>query len=255
MNITLDQYVINAIKNYPILYHSKSYFQSKMKVLDYLLNNIGNGICDDNDLEEHLAYVDTSLTINDIESYITGAQLFNGYTKVKIIKGGTTNNVFEFPCLDSCAANGVTEADKASYKDVVYWSKSRYHEHSLYPNFSEAYSLVYQCPSFMELDKSFIEGALGFYNYCFEFFKTKESLYLHAFPRSTEKESADCSKRFANVLKNYESYEEITESYGVPYTGDIYEFQVKLWELEKYRIINFVNSTIKVLEDKLFTNG
>jgi hypothetical protein len=242
MKITLDQYVIHCIHSYPGIFHDNSYDQSKWKVLNQLLNVIGNGIINDVDLECELYSVGTDLTMDDIKGFISGETLFYGYIELKNIRG------HDFPKIDSMIDDLVLEKDKENFPDVIHWTKSKMNEFTPYPNFKEKYSTVFQCPSFMELDRSFIEGAIEFYEYCLEWFETKESQYHGAFPCATEKETEQSINAMEKMLKRYNSNEEISEAYGVEYLGDVYDFQVRRWQKEKKRVLGFINTTIEFLK-------
>lgn len=48
--LTPDEYFLRCVFDYPMLYASESMYISQMKVFDQLLNVIGNGIDDKEDL-------------------------------------------------------------------------------------------------------------------------------------------------------------------------------------------------------------
>lgn len=246
----LDQLVIGYIKEFPTLYQGKSYNESKMKVLDYLLNVIGNGIRDNDELREELSKIDHSVEMCDIRDIVSGEKIYTGYAEVKDYGEGGFS--YTMPVLDSAICS-VPESKKHNYPEVIYWSESYYHPHELYPNFQEKYSTIYICPSYFDIDDSFIEGAIEFYKYALQWLKDNESKYHYAFPKQSEEESQEIVKSFSKKLSSYDCKDSVSEAYGCEFTGDVYDFLVSRWQKEKNRIIDFINQSISKLEEKEVT--
>lgn len=241
----LDQYIINRIHVYPSLYSGKSYTESKIRVLDQLLNVIGNGIRDNEELTEEMGYINDALTMKDVERYVTGEQLFYGYTRIKEFQNG--DKTFSFEDFSSSIDETVLDNDRYKYPDVIKWVKCTYYPFNPYPNFQEEYSTIYQCPAYLDLDESFISGAVEYYEFVKNWFNKHESEYHYSFPQSTKEKTERTIKDMEDILDKYETYEDVEKAYGVKYNGDVYEFLVTRWKKEKKRIFKFIDETLELL--------
>lgn len=250
MSISIDQYVISTIYKFPSLFNDMNYYQSKMKVLDHLLNTIGNGISNGDELLEHLSDINNDLTMDDIKPYITGEPLFYGYFDVTTYTDKETGEIHHHPANISKSIIS-TEADKVNHTDVVLWLSVLHYKFRPYPNFLKGYSTVYRCPSYLNLHKSFIEGAIEFYKYCLELLIEDETRYHNSFPCASDAETKLRLRELRQHLNTYSSNEQISEEYGVTFTGDLYQFEVDRWNKEKSRIILFINETISLLKAHL----
>lgn len=248
--ITVDAYVMNCIKHYPSLYSAPSYYKAKMKVLDQLLNVIGNGIRDNEELIEQLEMTDTNITMDDIAKHVSGEKLFYGYTKVTTYEEDG-KVVFTSPDRTGKSYNGVLESEKDQYPDVVYWIECSYNEHKPYPNFKEEYSTIYKCPRYLKLDPSFIEAAIEFYEYVKEWFNDNEAHYSYAFPCATKQETDRRLKEIKQYMTKYKTWDEISEAYGIEYKGDLYQLQIDRWTKEKKRIFQFIEKTLTLLKENI----
>lgn len=248
MSLTLDQYVITQIHRFPTLYGSTgSYEVSKMKVLDHFLNVIGNGIRDNEELSYAINDIDTSLSMKDIEKYIHN-DLYYGYYKTETIGDGE----FSIEIADSSSESIVVIGnEKDKHPDIKKWIEVGAYDFDPYPNFQEEYSTIYQCPQYLELDPSFISGAIEFYEYVIKWFEENESKYHSAFPCDTDKKTAQRTEDLSGFLKSYETKQEIYEAYGCEFNGDLEDFQIRLWNKEKTRIFSFIDQTINKLKNSL----
>ena len=260
----LDRYIITRIHQYPTLYAGKTYFEARLKILDQLLNVIGNGVRDDWELKEQIQF-NPDLTMTDIECYVSGKPLFYGYTaencKTETIGEGEDSFTFTSHSGDPEDFYITSEAEKADHPEIVDWMESSMHPFTPYPNFQSKYSTIDQCPTFMKLDDSWIVGALEFYEYCHKWMhdSKKVSKYSSAFPCATERETnrrtADM-KRFLSDEK-YKTNADISKAYECEFRGsrdndqDVHDFQVRRWKQEKKKILRFMRVMIGYLTQEM----
>lgn len=236
MKITPNQYIQTCIVKYPTLYAGKglTYKDSKLRALDQLLNVLGNGIRNDEELAERFSFIPTT---EYSDKYHTN-DIYYGYKEFEEMKG------FSFPkepgidCLD---------CDRKNYPDIIYWMKSSVHPFRPYPSFDEKYSTIYQCPSILDFGPDWIDAILFFYKECQKWLVEHELEYSYAFPKPTEKETDRSIKEMEAALSKYDSNEKISEAYKREYHGDVYDFQVRRWKKEKARINKFLEKTISML--------
>lgn len=237
--LTPDQCVKRAICQHPTLFAKNSFEESKFAVLDQLLNVIGNGIRDDEELDEQV-FVEKVPDFSDYEKYIK-EEIFYGYEKVRSIEGTD----ILIPEGDSITC---VESDKHLYPNVKKWIHAKkVNEKAPYPNFDEKYSTVYRT-DFSRLGDNWIEAAIWFYEEAKSRLEKYESSYHYAYPCKTERETVN---RKADQLKYFgdRTNEEISRDWGYPYDGDIEKFLVGKWQKEKSRIFEFIDSTIFYLKD------
>lgn len=241
-----DEYIVNSINNYPTLYLKYSFEQSKIAVLDHVLNVIGSGS-------------------DDFERMITGkpksfAEIENWFGENKVYeyeKNGSRKIVFE-------SSENTMEIEK--YKDYF---------HVPYPNFQKRYSLVYS-ENYKVMSDEWKKAALDFYLYAKDFFqdKNKSKHYHYAFemesltkPEKSDTEESRKLSRLYNTRMNLISdmkkafekrtEEQINKDYGVEFKGDktndadICKFLENRWLKEKERIQKFLDQTITMLESDL----
>ncbi len=241
-----DEYIVNSINNYPTLYLKYSFEQSKIAVLDHVLNVIGSGS-------------------DDFERMITGkpksfAEIENWFGENKVYeyeKNGSRKIVFE-------SSENTMEIEK--YKDYF---------HVPYPNFQKRYSLVYS-ENYKVMSDEWKKAALDFYLYAKDFFqdKNKSKHYHYAFemesltkPEKSDTEESRKLSRLYNTRMNLISdmkkafekrtEEEITKDYGVEFKGDktndadICKFLENRWLKEKDKIQKFLDQTITMLKTDL----
>jgi hypothetical protein len=259
-NPTPEQFIHHSISQYPTLYASKrGYAVAELHILDQLLNVIGNGVRDNQELREHLSEVEE---VELDQRYFTD-DLYYGYFEVK--KFGEGEDAFYFPEGEPISC---VEEDKVKHPDVVHWTLCRgYGEekpflYNPYPNFRKEYSVIYQCPEFLELGDEWLKAAIKFYEYCQQFFVDYAPHYHSAFPTHSaggdERRLADFAEMIGREDK-YETFDDITKGYNyrtpedkwIPYEGDNHEFLTLKWQRQLEGINEFLTETIKLLNSKL----
>ena len=175
---SVDNYVKQHANEYPSLYIGRSFQETKMKVLDQLLNVIGNGIRDDDELMTELfACPDVDV---DISKWFD-TKISNGYEEIREFDISGTHKKYAMPVGNSTVT--CTEAEKADHPEVKLWIECGQHPFNPYPNFKEAYSTIYQCPIYvMLLEKDWIDAAIEFYEYSKQWIVDNESRYHNAYP-------------------------------------------------------------------------
>lgn len=242
MNLqTPQEHVLTQLVTYPSLYSFSTFDAVKLKVLDQLLNVIGNGVRDTEELLENLKVV--LVDISTASRLITSEPLYYGYYKVRKIGS------FEMGEGDSI---DVLESDRVNYPDVVYWLEaSRHSDFAPYPNFKEDYSIVYRS-DFHLLGPDWAEAAIWYYKQAQKFFETTPEKYHYAFPCASDRESNNQLADFTERLKSYANNEEISIAYELEYTGDPAEFLTRRWQKELTRINQFIANTITKLENQTY---
>jgi hypothetical protein len=233
--LTPDEYVVNKIQSYPTLVLSETYETSKLKVFNQLFNVIGNGVRDDEELLEQISGEPMVLSEKAFkETYWYGYDI----------------DLTEKHCIE--LVTDCYESDKLNYPKVSDWIELKIYPFNPYPNFQVEYSTVYQCPIFLTLGEEWIRAALHFYKHCKEWFKTNWQYYHLAYPQMGENgndKSKFQQKDMMEWLEKYSTHEEVTEAYGVEYDGDVDKFMKKRWEKELNRINDYIDSTIRMLEN------
>lgn len=241
--LTPEQYVKRAICQYPTLFAKNSFEESKFAVLDQFLNVIGNGIRDDEELDEYLL-VDELPDVSKFQKYLDET-IWWGYEKVRSI-GAKKPNGEEILMPDGDSITCI-ESEKNLYPEVKLWYDAKKHTECVpYPNFNEKYSTVYQT-TFSRLGNEWFDAAIWFYEEAKSRIEKYESSYHYAYPCKTERETEN---RKASQLSHFgtRTNEEISRDWGYPYDGDIEKFLVGKWQKEKARIFEFIESTISYLE-------
>ena len=255
MTPSVNEYINASIKYHPSLYAGRgtSRVQAEMKVMNQLLNVIGNGIRDNHELAEHLGPHE-SFSDSDVKKYLVD-DIYVGYEKVKIWGEGTDHE-WTFPDGDSLCY--VPDRERDQWPTVKYWMKSSVYPFNPYPNFDEKYSTIYQCPDYLKLGDDWIEKAIEFYIYCRQWIVDNEGDYHGAYPCTEDTDSKKRIEDFKRFADKYETYEEITEAYGkhsgdyrCEFTGDWDDFLRKLWARNKADIMEFIDGTLVLLYSEL----
>lgn len=238
---TPTEYVEYCLYSHPTLYSASVFDVAKFRILDHLLNVIGNGISDPEELREKLAYQEYDR--EKALRYIGKEPLYYGYHNVTVI------GEYTFPDSNSGSGTlyGVLESEKINHPDVKKWVECEKIEHiNPYPNFSKAYSTLYRT-DILSYGNEWREAIKWFYMSCLEYFKGNCSGYSYAFPCAkaieTEYRLRDMKKR----LTQYESNEEVSAQYNHPFNGNVEDFLTSRWEEERNRIINFIEESLKLL--------
>ncbi len=236
--ISPDQFIKASICQFPTLYACETFEYSKFRVLDQLLNVIGNGIQVDEELDEYL-FLEKVPDFSDYERYIH-EEIYYGYEKVRAMEGSDVL----FPEGDSITC---VESCKHLYPNVKKWVHcKKIKEKAPYPNFKKEYSTVYRT-NFERLGNEWIDAAIWFYQEAKVLLEQYESTYHYAYPCATERETEN---RKADQLKAFgeRTNEEISRDWEFPYDGDIDKFLVGRWQKEKTRIFEFIATTISKLQ-------
>ncbi len=241
-----DEYIVNSIHNYPTLYLKYSFEQSKIAVLDHVLNVIGSG---SDDFERMITGKPKNFA--DIEPWFGEKKIYESE------KNGSRKIVFE------------------SSEDTMEIEKSNDYFHNPYPNFKKRYSLVHS-ENYKMMSEEWKKAALDFYLYAKEFFqdKNKSKYYHYAFEMESlnkpEKSNTEEYRKLSmlynvrinlisDMKKAFEkrTEEQINKDYGVEFKGDktndadICKFLENRWLKEKERIQKFLDQTITMLESDL----
>lgn len=245
---TPDDYVKHVIVMYPTLYAGKGihdYPTCRLKVFNQLFNVIGNGIRDDEELLEEISYDSCAHEFNETD-HIKGS-FYYGYTEMDEVKDDNGNIIASFPKVGSSIT--IPERDKNKHPEVVKWLRCSAYPFKPYPNFKEDYSLVYKAPIFLELGNEWIFSAIRFYESCRTWFQTNECKYHGAFPCENEDEDNRRISQMEGFLKKYKTHDEITKAYECEFNGDVVDFMIRRWEIERTRIHKFIDKTVDMLQN------
>lgn len=238
---TPKEFVLARLAEYPSLYSSPTYQDVAMKIYEQLFNVIGNGIRDDEELEEELRYNEVPYT--DALKFITDESLAYGYTKVRDYGGGVVMG-------DGDPEVVVKESEKSLYPNIVYWVDfTNRPRESPYPNFSKQYSLVYKT-NLVDYGHEWIDAAIEYYTYAKDYFESdKASSYYGAYPNSDEHEHDQTLASYKENIARYSTKEEIEKAYGVKFDGTAEDLATQRWNVEFARIKVFINNTLKMLNE------
>lgn len=235
---TPEQYVRYQVSKFPTLFAGKSYDDVFFRVMDQLLNVNGNGIRDTQELFKNLTF--REFDPNEADKFMRGETVWYGYADV------VDCGPFVRPSM-SCKPIYVAESDKSLYPDIKLWMESTYYEKDPYPNFEKEYSIVHRS-KFKQLGHEWLEAAIRFYTMCLDFFNSPNAnRYLYAFPGENDKETSRILDDFERALAKYSTHEDISEAYGVEYTGDLEDFLRRKWAEELARINSYLKDTINML--------
>ena len=221
---------------------------AKFAILDQLLNVIGNGIRDEEELRAEL-FVKKGFKVDiDQAKAFCEKGVFEGYTRMT-----------EFgPDFDS-VTKGYLEEEKNSRPDVLRWNKCNpsLQEGELrvpYPNFKENYSTVYTTNFIKVVDLDWIKETIWFYEKCLEFITSKDSnQYAYAYPNAeffrSDQLLSTLTKKFIEDYKgDIAKFSKDYVTTGVEFDGDIDKFLIYRWNAEKKRIIEFIANTLNILK-------
>lgn len=247
------EFIVRAVNAHPSLYAAPTYDEVKFRILDHVLNTIGNGI-----------YMETFTDVPVSDTEIATAQKwFNcsraayGYTKIETF---SDDDGYSWRIGRGDPECVVREDEKDQFPNIAHWvdfdcNKSR----DPYPNFSKKYSPVWNNRDikFEQLGADWAEAAVWFYNKCYEYFLDTEQVksYHSSFPKRTEQETKNAIadyRRFMNIDR-YPTNADITTVYGCEFTGDrgndedMAKFMTLLWKQELQKILSFLDETIEYL--------
>jgi hypothetical protein len=110
----VSDYIIHSICTYPGLYAKDTLKESSMKVMDQLLNVIGNDIRDDEDLLEEVNFT-TQHTKEEALKWIKRT-IYYGYTEVKEYQNINGENVLG----PDGEAVEISESDLKKHPEIIY---------------------------------------------------------------------------------------------------------------------------------------
>lgn len=233
-----DEFIVYTVNNYPAIYAAPSYESAKLKVLDHVLNNVG----------DHVLSVNTEITPDDFrsaEKWFNCNKFANGYADVRVV-GSTVIGA------GSCVA--VTPGDAVDTPGVVHWSFMNCEEFKRpHPCFMQEYSLVWNQDSmFAEYGSAWLAAAIHYYTWCREYFNDPDrfSSYYYAFPGSSEAKDMRTIREYQTSLSRYPTNESISEAYECLFEGDrtndedVAAFIRRRWVAERKRILEFIEETI-----------
>ena len=244
---TPEQFILKNLGTYPTLFKASTYDQVKYRVLDHVLNTIGNG-------NSRKDYIYHDYDFESAKRFITTEQLYYAYRDQDVTV--KTYGKVEIVTAKSFGKSiDILESEKSLYPEYVHYTKSNTTElHVPYTNFDYTYSSVYSKDfKFQTLGLEWIEAAIWFYQESLKFFNSENvSQYHYAFPQFDPKTNSfktqNQIKDFNNHIAKYKSYYDISRDYGLEFTGDTADFLQRRWDKELSRIIEFINKTIEMLE-------
>lgn len=253
MSIMTPKQAFNySMNTYPLLYVSDSYYESLMRIYDQIFNTIGNGI------NEYRDFIDM-YTINE-----KNEKSLNGFPTKYIDSEPLYTVIFN----DGDRLNEMLtleEANSIVNKSTIRISRMKPRKPSLYPNFKERYSMIYQV-GMHRLPIEWLVEAKWYYEQANKFFNSDRMYDYHdSVPRADDdKEWERVLGNFNNILKRYkkehpdmdsdELYNIITDEYGIPFDGDLKGFLLRKWDKEHKRILRFIHETIERLDDAIKQN-
>lgn len=237
---TPDEYVHHCILTYPSLYAKSTFELAKLAVFDQLFNVIGNGIKDEN-LFDHLSNTNSIDMVRS--SSLIGKDLYWGYTKTIKYPGDD----YEWADTESESII-VPDDERANHPEIKLWVECSYMDtpFSPYCNFQSKYSMVYG-GVFKTLPKEWHEAAIWFYEKSREFFTNKSEHYHYAYPSHSKRKDERLIYDLEKYRLTYPSDEAFGNAYEVPFYGDFDDFARRRWNIEKTRILEFIDDTIKMI--------
>ena len=263
--MTLDEYLIKKVNQYPILFISPSLDDAKLRLCDQIFNVIGSGLDEKRDFIKEIKKSKDFRPQEIPEKYINNEPIFSAYKEKKSYGIGRSGEEIVSPVFESKYDGffSKSEIDELMKNGTItfFMEDEKEHKKSFYPNFQKEYSIVWKV-NFSEIGlHSYAEGAKWFYEKAKEFFLSDESNNFHyAFPKDKEKreirvkEMSNWLKKYDNIENQEERFKKISEAYETEFDGDIEKFQEKRWEKEKNRILAFLDETLEKLNSELSNN-
>lgn len=246
--LTPDEFIIRSVNNFPSLFAALSYEEVKFRILDHVLNTIGNGLY----TKDFMGKPVTKKEIADAQKWFQCSEAAYGYTKTYQLGDDPE---FRMPEGDPIV---VPINEMENYPDIVHWVEFNCsYKSSPYPNFSKQYSTVWdeRRIKFVDLGVEWMQAADWFYRKCQDYFLDNERVleYHTAFPKSTEWETKntieDCKEIITNTTR-YPDNAAITEAYECEFIGDTHNdedvanFILRRWNTEHKRILDFIQETL-----------
>lgn len=251
--LTPDEYVVFSVNQYPALYASPSYESTKLKVLDYVFNVVVG----DSLYGECMYLKVRAEDFSNAEKWFSCSEIAFGYVKVKeVVSCNRKITIGVGDCIT------VPSAEVEYTTGIAHWSFMKCKEFKTPdPCFKEEYSLVWcQDGKFLEFGSAWIEAAIHYYLWCLSYFQdpVRYSSYHYAFPGNNEAENLKRVRFYQESLspEKYPTNEDISVACGCQFVGDrsnaedVAAFASRRWNLERERIITFVEKTLDYLSSK-----
>lgn len=255
---SFGQVFAHMINQYPALFAASSLAEAKNKVMDHLFNVIGTGS------EMHLFEEIRPLPVRP--AYVNGSTLYY----VNSEKPGRSEVLTEAEA--KAAGLDVSKLVQASDRRKDDDSFQGFFESGScrpYPNYQKEYSFVWQ-DVFQHRDTIFnevseewetvktFEGRIedlpadwfdafeSYYCQAKSFFSDEYTCrnYSHGFNAFDEDKKLRQIESMTYMLKKYGSNEEISKAYELTFEGDVEAFMKTRWDLERARILNFIDKTL-----------
>lgn len=250
--MTPDEYVVFSVNRYPSLYASPSYESTKLKVLDSVFNGLGENL-----IGEGMQQEDRAEYFRNAEKWFSCSKIAFGYTKVREIGSGDRKITIG---VGDCIT--VTPAEVEYTPAIAHWSFAKCEDFKTpHPHFKEEYSPVWcEYGKFVEYGGAWIEAAIYYYEWCLRYFQDPDrySSYHYAFPRNSEEGTLKTIRGYQEnlSLERYPTNEDISIAYQCQFVGDrantedVAAFASKRWDIERERIITFIEKTLDHLSSK-----
>lgn len=241
--MTPEQYVKLQLIKHPTLYVDRDMEKVRIKVYDQLFNTIGNGIRCHNDLLNEIgSSLPEQYDKQNHHLYLT-EQIYFGFYNISQC-GDLVKGVGPFiTCIDSY---------RSEFPNIIYWEpfkyKQSYNQISLYPNFQKRYSLVYRY-DFLSFGNEWITAAIEYYQYALKYFTTE---LCNSYSMYTD-DNTNIDTLHNYIVGKYTNNDEVSKAYGVDFIGNIHDiddirrFAITRWNIERKRILQFINETLDVL--------
>lgn len=240
-------FIIRKVNAHPSLYASPSYDETKFRILDHVLNTIGNGCY----MESFEGDPVTDLEIAKAKKWFHCERAAYGYMKTR--KLGDSS--FEMPEGEPIV---VREDEMKDHPEIVYWVDfDASEERNPYPNFMKEYSAVWNNRDiiFEELGPQWAKVAGWYYNRCRDYFMDSEKVksYYGAFPNKDQEENEQRLASYLKLISSTEKYptnDDISKAYECEFIGDrtniddVSAFATRRWEKEHQRILDFIYETL-----------
>lgn len=260
--LTINDYVTLVTYAYPSLYAGRNLEQSKLLILDHLLNTLGNGI----NFTDVMNMSHKSPTNNDILAK-DNTHLFDGtpffYIEraerglPKLIHPKTRKEVMSLTLKEIQELGWDTD----EYRRYPTISK-RENPWTPYPGFHPVYSFIWEYKNYLhELPISFLEAFRWYYQQVENFFQSDNRyLYSYSCPNPTDTQAWDkylkewqeiYDSKTADIPDEAEKWAFFSKSYEQEYNGDLKQFLDNRQENMLKEIHDFVNKSIELLDQEI----
>lgn len=251
--LTPDEFIARSVCRSPSLFAGPTYDEVKFRILDQLLNTIGNGI---ENSEEFMEEPVTESEFADAQKWFACSRAAYGYMAFRLI------GEYQMPEGQSSVVERVDMLDL--HPEIQCWIEFDTNtRRNPYPNFQKQYSLVwgkmYQSFEFEALGKEWVEAAIWFYAKCLDYIMDDDAVksYHSAFPKPTQHENEKTISEYKRIIGDYSRYptnDDITHAYECEFIGDrtssddVAAFITRRWQATRDEIVSFIHETLGHLE-------